>query len=154
MNQAYQLTQDGINELKAERDGLLEQRAEAAEAIKVAREQGDLAENAEYHAAKDEQARLESRIQEIEHILNNATLITNDNKRKNEVGLGSTVELASSDNNVTTYTIVGSVEADPAEGKISDESPIGKALLGKKVGEEVVIERPAGPTTYQVKKIS
>lgn len=151
MQKQYQLTQAGVDELKEEHGALIGRRSELAEAIKVAREQGDLSENAEYHAAKEDQGRVESRIKEIENILNSVEIISGG--KKDAVELGSSVELTSG-SKTATYTIVGSVEADPLESKISDQSPMGKALLGKKQGDTVDIELPAGTTTYTIKSIS
>lgn len=147
----YQLTLDGKGELEAELAELKGQRGTIAEKIAIARDFGDLSENAEYSAAKEEQSQVESRISEIEGILQNATII----KAKNTsmVQVGNTVTLTT-DGKKVTYIIVGSVEADPLEGKISDESPIGQALLGKVVGDEVVIETPRGKMDYKIEKIS
>lgn len=151
MQKQFKLTQSGVDELKKEHEKLVGRRSELAEAIKLALEQGDLSENAEYHAAKEDQGRVESRVKEIEHILNNVEVISGSHK--GTVELGSSVELSSGSKTVT-YTVVGSVEADPLENKISDESPIGKALIGKKAGDDVDITLPAGTTTYTVKKVS
>lgn len=153
MKKQFHMTKEGIAELKAELDGLVAKRGEIAEAIKTAREQGDLSENAEYHAAKDEQERTEIRIAEIEHILSNTEVIS---KPKGEkcVQLGSTVKLKGEGGKSKQFQVVGTVEADPLEGKISDESPIGRALLGKKVGEAVEIKTPAETATFKVSNIS
>lgn len=151
MKKEFHLTSDGASVLEQELAELKKRQPEVAENIRVAREFGDLTENAEYQSAKDEASRVENRIQEIEYILANVEIINSANRDK--VSLGNTVTLAD-DGKVVEYTIVGSVEANPLEHKISDESPIGKALLGKKVGEEVLITLPAGETKYKVKKIS
>ena len=151
MKKEFHLTSDGASVLEQELAELKKRQPEVAENIRVAREFGDLTENAEYQAAKDEASRVENRIQEIEYILANVEIINSANRDK--VSLGNTVTLVD-DGKVVEYTIVGSVEANPLEHKISDESPIGKALLGKKVGEEVLITLPAGETKYKVKKIS
>ena len=120
-------------------------------AISEARAQGDLSENAEYDAAREEQGLVETRIAEIEDILQNAQIIAaTDNS---QVHLGSTVELKLNDK-ILTYTVVGRIEANPLEGKISDESPIGQQLIGKKVGDAVTITTPKGELTYEVVKIS
>lgn len=136
MKKQFYLTKEGIDELKSELEELTNQRGPIAERIKTAREFGDLSENAEYSAARQEQERVESRIAEIEHILLNVELITKP-KGDSKVQLGSTVTLK--DGETKTFQVVGTVEADPMNGKISDESPIGKALMGKKVGDEVEI---------------
>jgi len=147
----YQLTLDGKKELETELEELKGRRGEIAEKIATARDFGDLSENAEYSAAKEEQSQVESRIAEIEGILQNASII--QAKNTTEVEVGNTVELKT-DGKKVTYIIVGSVEADPLEGKISDESPIGQALLGKKVGDKVTIETPRGKMDYKLEKIS
>ncbi len=136
MKKQFYLTKEGIDELKAELEELIGQRGPIAERIKTAREFGDLSENAEYSSARQEQERVESRIAEIEHILLNVEVITKP-KGDSKVQLGSTVTLK--DGVTKTFQVVGTVEADPMNGKISDESPIGKALMGKKVGDEVEI---------------
>ncbi len=153
MKKQFHLTQDGIDELKTELDGLVSRRAEVADAIKTAREQGDLSENAEYHAAKDEQQNLENRVAEIEYILANVEVIAKP-KVGDAVQLGSSVELKGEGGRSKKFQVVGTVEADPLEGKISDESPIGKALMGKKLGEEVEIVTPAETAIYKVASIS
>lgn len=152
MKKQYKLTQEGIDELVAERDDLISQRSEITERIKSARELGDLSENAEYASAKNEQERSEARIAEIEHILKNVEKITTP-RTNNKVRLGSTVKLKSLAGDTKEYQVVGTVEADPLEGKISDESPIGKALIGKKVGDDVEIVLPNETMTYKVTKI-
>lgn len=148
MKKEFRLTQAGIDELKEELVALKQRRANVADKLKTAREQGDLRENAEYHSARDEQAQVESRIAEIEHILRNVELIKSP-ANKSAVELGNTVTLGG-DSGPQTYTIVGSVEADPAQNKISDESPIGQALLGKKVGDSVIIVLPSGERNYKI----
>ena len=153
MKKQYHLTPEGLAELKAELAELVSRRSEIAEEIASARSQGDLAENAEYHEAKEEQGRNEGRIEEIENILANSEVIEAP-KDDNKVRLGSKVELKGEDNKVKEFQIVGTVEADPLNGKISDESPIGQALLGKKVGEEVEIKTPAETATYKIADIS
>ncbi len=151
MKKLFYLTQDGINELEAEKAELLVKRVETAEAIKTARELGDLAENAEYQSARAEQERNDSRLDEIEHILANAELIKA--KKSKQIELGTTVTLRHPEGREVTVQIVGTIEADPANDKISDESPIGKALLGKKEGETVDIVKPAETITYTVLSI-
>ena len=151
MKKLFHLTQSGIDELEAEKAALLVKRVETAEAIRVARELGDLAENAEYQSARQEQERTDSRIDEIEHILANAELI--QAKKTNQVSLGSTVTLKHPEGREVPVQLVGTIEADPANDKISDESPIGKALLGKKEGDSVDIVKPAETITYKVLSI-
>lgn len=151
-NASYKLTKEGVAELEQELDELVNSRGEVAEKIRTAREFGDLSENAEYTTAKDEQARVESRIQEIESILKNAEVIRSS-RSNSAVKLGSKVEVTSQGKK-ESFTIVGSVEADPSENKISDESPIGKALIGKHVGDKVEVDLPVGTKTYTVKKIN
>lgn len=151
MKKEFQLTKEGVSELQAELAELKAKLVEVIESIKVARDQGDLSENAEYHAAKEEQERVDNRISEIEHILANAEVITR--RAKNSIGIGCSVTLKNGGKPVT-YHIVDSVEADPLEAKISDESPIGRALMGKKVGDKVEITLPAGTKTYEVKEIA
>ena len=153
MKKQFRMTKEGIAELKGELEQLISRRGEIAESIKMAREQGDLSENAEYHAAKDDQSRTESRIAELEHILSNSEVIKKPND-DNKVQLGSTVTLKHAGGKQKTFQVVGTVEADPLEGKISDESPIGQALLGKKVGDDAEIRTPAETMTYKVAQIS
>ncbi len=155
MKKQFHLTKEGVEELTQERDQLVAQRGPIAERIKSAREFGDLAENAEYTNAREEQENVEGRIAEIENILLNVEIIkkpTNDSK----VRLGSGVKLIGVDDGGKTkeFKVVGTVEADPINGKISDESPIGKALMGRKVGEKVEIVTPADTSTYKVVSIS
>lgn len=151
MQKQYKLTAEGIEELEKELKSLIASRGDIAERIKSAREFGDLSENAEYSAARQEQERSEARIAEIDYILKNAETITQP-KKKDVVELGNTVVLKNKDGE-RTFTIVGSVEADPLEGKISDESPIGQALVGKKLGEAVEIKTPAATTSYTINSI-
>lgn len=147
----YRLTQEGIDELQKELNGLVAERPTIADNIKTAREFGDLSENAEYQAARQSQEKNESRIAELEAILASSELIKTP-KNAGKVVIGSTVKLK---NGVTKeFQVVGTVEADPLNGKISDESPIGQALLGKKVGDEVEIKTPAETTRYKVVSIS
>lgn len=153
MNKAFHLTKEGIAELEAELKELTAQRGPIAERIKLAREFGDLSENAEYTSALQEQERTESRIAEIEHILLNAEVIKKP-AGDSQVQLGSKVSLKGENGKTKEFQVVGTVEADPGAGKISDESPIGQALMGKKVGEAVEIKTPAETATYKVVDIS
>ena len=151
MKKTYQLTSTGRKELEAELDQLKGRRGEIADKIAEARDYGDLSENAEYDSAREEQGLVETRIAEIEDILMNAEEIKA--RKSNKVHLGSTVEIKNGKVAVT-YTIVGPVEADPISGKISDESPLGIALLGKAVGEKATITTPKGDTTYTIVSIA
>ncbi|HSW78992.1 MAG TPA: transcription elongation factor GreA [Candidatus Babeliales bacterium] len=152
IKKVYSLTQEGIDELKSELKELVAQRPHVADRIKHARELGDLSENAEYQTAREEQDRLEARISELEHVLLSSKVIK---KPKNDglVRLGSVVRLKDG-GKALEYQIVGTIEANPAEGKISDESPIGMALLGKKVGDKAEIKSPAGTHTYKISEIA
>ena len=152
MKKAYQITEDGKKELELELEELKSRRGEIADKIASARDFGDLSENAEYDAAREEQGLVETRIVEIEDILQNASIIK-ATPGSSTIGLGSRVELKVGDKTVT-YTIVGPVEANPLEGKISNESPIGLQLMGKKVGDNVSIKTPKGEVVYEITKIS
>ena len=148
------LTQEGLDELKKELDNLINvRRPENIIAIKEARALGDLSENAEYDAARNEQAQIEARIKTVEKMLENVKIITKADTSK--VSLGTTVAIKyvddDDDDEGDEYKIVGSQEADPFESKISNESPIAKALLGHKVGDTVSVESPNG--SYEIKEI-
>lgn len=147
------LTKEGNENLRLELENLLNiERRTVAERIKAAKQHGDLSENSEYSDAKEQQSFVEGRIIELEHILKNSEIIDEKHDCCKEIGLGCTVSLATSSKDLQ-YRIVGSVEANPDKGFISNESPIGKALLGKKTGDEVEVSVPAGKTTYKIKKI-
>jgi transcription elongation factor GreA len=152
MKKQFRLTQSGVDELQAELDTLIAKRPAIAEAIKIARELGDLAENAEYQSARAEQDRTETRISEVENILLNAEIIKKP-RADNKVQLGSVVKLKGSTGKTKEFQVVGTVEADPLSGKISDESPIGQALIGKQVGESVEIKTPTDTSSYKVASI-
>ncbi len=152
MKKHYRLTQDGVNELDTELQSLVAERGAIADRIKTAREFGDLSENFEYSASRQEQERNEARISELEAILVNVEVITAPKNGGSKVVLGSTVKLKNGSEK--KFQIVGTVEADPLNGKISDESPIGQAMLGKKVGDTVEIKTPADTTTYTIIEIS
>ena len=147
------LTKEGLEALEEElKDLKLNVRPEVISQIKEARAQGDLSENAEYHAARDRQGQVEARIKELEYIVDNATLI--EEGKKNEVSVGSTVEIKYiDDDEIETYSIVGSTEADPFNNKISNESPIAKGIMGKKKGEIVSIESPNGSYDVEITEI-
>lgn len=149
----YRLTQEGIDELRNELDKLIVSRPLIADAIKTAREFGDLSENAEYQTARQESEKNENRISELEHILANVEVITSP-KKAGKVQLGSRVALSGKDSKAKVFQVVGTVEADPLNGKISDESPIGRALLGKKLDDEVEIKTPAETAVYKITDIS
>jgi transcription elongation factor GreA len=153
MKKQFHLTKEGVDELRHECEQLIAQRPTIAERIKTAREFGDLAENAEYTSARQEQDRVESRIGEIEHILLNVEVIKKP-KGDSKVQLGSKVVLKGDSGKQKEFQVVGTVEADPMNGKISDESPIGRALLGKKEGDAVEIKTPAETAVYKVVDIS
>ncbi|MGH7234728.1 MAG: transcription elongation factor GreA [Candidatus Saccharimonadales bacterium] len=153
VKKTFRLTKEGINELKLELEGLTAERAEIAESIRTAREFGDLSENSEYQSARAAQERNESRISEIEHILQNVELIKAP-RGSAKVQLGSKVSLKSDGGTTKEFQIVGTVEADPLNGKISDESPIGKALIGKQEKDEIEIKTPVDSTVYKIVEIS
>lgn len=147
MKKTYQITSEGRQELEAELEELKGRRGAIADKIAEARDYGDLSENAEYDAAREEQGLVESRIAEIEDILLNAEIIKT--AKLSHIGLGSKVELKM-DKKTVVYNIVGPVEADPLAGKVSNESPIGAALMGKKVGDTATITTPKGEITYEI----
>jgi transcription elongation factor GreA len=151
MSKQY-LTQERLDELKAELDELKnKKRQEVAQRLKTAKEYGDLSENSEYVEAREEQANVESRIFELEELMKEAVTIKTG-EGGDIVGVGSVVTVKKGEK-TTTYTIVGSYEAKPEEGRISDESPLGKAFLGKKVGDTVAVTTPGGALKYEVLKI-
>jgi transcription elongation factor GreA len=153
MKKQFHLTQQGVDELKKELAELMALRTEIAGRIKTAREFGDLSENMEYSAARQDQERNENRISEIEHILANVQIITVP-KSDGKVVLGATVKLKNGGSKTKEFQVVGTVEADPLSGKISDESPIGQALMGKKPGEKVEIKLPSETISYTIVEIS
>ncbi len=153
-NKPTYLSKDGLERLRVELDELVNvRRPDIAARIHDAKEHGDLTENAEYEDAKNEQAFVEGRIQQLEALIKNATIIE-ENHSHDHVGIGSTVTVKSTDGGEEHFTIVGSTEAKPGEGRISNESPVGRALLGKKKGEKVVVRVPAGDFTYTIVKIA
>ncbi len=149
-----ELTKEGEEKLNKEYRHLIDiDRPEVIEQLTVARAQGDLSENADYDAARNRQAEIEARIKEIENILANAKIIDGSSKSGKVVSLGSTVEIKDlSDNTISTYTIVGTVEANPIKGLISNVSPLGHAIVGKRVGDECVV-RVAQEYKVQILKI-
>ena len=150
------LTPEGYTKLKEEIEYLSnEKRREVAERIRTAREFGDIAENAEYDDAKNEQALLEHRIAQLEERLRNARVITKKEISKDVVSLGSRVKLRDVDAKETIeYHIVGSAEANPMENKLSNESPVGKAIIGKKKGETVEVSAPRGTLKFKIMDIA
>lgn len=151
MKKRFRLTSTGVQELKAELETLIAKRTSLADAIRSARELGDLSENAEYQSARADQEKSEGRVSEIESILANVEVIKKPSGGK--VQIGSTVKLSAA-GKTKEFQVVGTVEADPLNGKISDESPIGIALLGKKEGDSVEITNPSDSTTYKIVSIS
>ena len=150
------LTYEGIRDLEEELTTLkVTRRKDIAQKIKEARAQGDLSENAEYDAAKDEQARIEARIVAIEKMLRNAVLIEEDDADKDTVGLGSKVTLYDEEfEEEITYHIVGSAESNPEKHRISNESPLGVGLIGHKIGDIVEIDAPVGIIKYKILAIA
>jgi transcription elongation factor GreA len=148
------LTKEGYQKLADELENLrTTKRKEVAERLHEAMEGGELIENAEYEAAKNEQAFVEGRIQELEMILASARIIEEQNHNPTTVQVGDTVIVKEGNNNPEEYTIVGAAEANPRKGRISNESPLGRALLNRGVGEEVAVEAPGGMFKVQVVKI-
>jgi transcription elongation factor GreA len=152
-NKPTYLSREGLEKLRAELDEMSNQRrAEIAQRIHDAKEHGDLTENAEYEDAKNEQAFVEGRIATLEALIKNATIIEEGNGGSDHVRIGSTVVVESPDGE-ERFMIVGSTEARPAEGRISNESPVGRALLGHKKGDKVVVRVPAGDFSYRIVSI-
>jgi len=146
------ISKDGLDKLRHELDEMLAvRRPEVAQRIHDAKEHGDLSENAEYEDAKNEQAFVEGRIQALESMIKNATLI-DENTSTDHVQIGSTVKVTGEDGD-ETFMIVGSAEAKPSNGRISNESPVGRALLGRKKGDKVVVQVPAGDFSYKILEI-
>lgn len=156
MAKVIKITDDGLKKLEDELEYLkTEGRADIAEKIKDARGYGDLSENSEYDEAKNEQAKIEARIVEIEAMLKNVEIIEDVKGNAKSVVVGVTVKVLDEEyGDECEYRVVGSTEADPRNGKISDESPVGKALLGKKIGEEVIVEAPGGEFKLKILSIS
>ncbi len=156
VEKVYPMTIEGKEKLEKELEELKTvKRKEIVERIKIARGFGDLSENSEYESAKDEQAFVEGRVTTLENMIRFAQIIDNDGVDKDEVSLGKTVtfvELPDGDEEI--YTIVGSAEADPFSGKISNDSPIAKALLGKSLNEIVTINTPGGDMNVKITKVS
>jgi transcription elongation factor GreA len=148
--QEYYLTEEGIKKLKTELEELSgPRRAELAQRLRTAIQQGDLSENADYHKAKEDQAFLEGRIQELNALLGRAVIIEGGSTG-GVIGVGSTVVVKEKGREPAKYFLVGAQEADPRNGKISNESPIGKALLGHKAGDKVEAQTPAGKLLFEI----
>lgn len=150
------LTKKGYDERVARLEELkVVRRKEVAQKLKEAREQGDLSENAEYDAAKDEQRDIEARIEELEKLLKNVEVVGQDEVDADTVGIGSRVKLYDVEmDEEVEYTIVGSTEADALNGKISNESPVGAAIIGSKVGETIVVETISGDLEFKILEIA
>lgn len=145
------ITPEGLKEFEKELKGRLEKRKVIAQAIKSAKEQGDLSENAEYSAAKAQQRENESRINWLVCVIDKAHVV--EKKGEDQVDLGCLVELARENEDNMTVQVVGTHETDPTNGKISHQSPLGQAIIGKKKGEKVEVETPNGKQKYQIKNI-
>ena len=156
MAKTIKITDDGLKKLQDELETLkTEGRADIAEKIKVARGYGDLSENSEYDEAKNEQAKIEARIVELEAMLKNVEIIEDVKGKAKTVVIGVKVKVLDEEyGDENEYRVVGSTEADPRDGKISDESPVGKALLGKKLGDVVSVEAPGGEFKLKILEIS
>ncbi len=149
------LTGEGLAKLETELEHLRSvSRQEVAQRFQQAKELGGTVDNAEYEVAKNEQAFIEGRILTLENMIKNAVLIPDDRKPSGKVEVGSEVTIKDSAGKEHTYTIVGSSEADPSQGKISNESPVGQALLGRKKGQQAKVQTPSGSIKYTVVKIS
>ena len=155
IEKVYPMTQEGKKKLEEELENLIvNKRKEIVERIKIARSFGDLSENSEYESAKDEQAFVEGRITTIEKMIRFAEIINDSDIEKDIVSLGRTVTFKElPDEEEETYSIVGSAEANPLEGKISNDSPIAKALIGKKIGDEVAIATPGGDMMVKITNV-
>jgi len=148
------LTDEGAARFKEELQKLVNvERPALAKRLRAAIQEGDLSENADYHKAKEDQGFLEGRIQELEYLLKNATIVENKTTGFEQVELGAKVTVQEEDFDPETYLMVGAKEADPGQGKISNESPVGKALMGKQVGDYVTVETPGGLFALKIIKI-
>src|SRR5690625_3288826 len=153
---SFYMTEEGKEKIENELHVLkTEKRKEVVERIKIARDFGDLSENSEYDSAKEEQAFVETRIAQLEKMIRNAVIIENDEDESDVVAIGKTVTFIElPDGEEESYTIVGSAEADPFEGKISNDSPIAKSLIGKSKGDEVMVPTPGGEIEVKITNIS
>lgn len=153
-NNVQYFTPQGLADLKKEFEELKHKRIpEIANLIDEAKQQGDLSENAEYHQAKEEMAWAQGRLQEITYLLDNAKVVEAAQQKQDTVTVGNTVVVKTS-SATKSYTIVGPHEADPLQGKISNESPLGQTFIGHQVGDEVIVKTPAGKQIYQILEIS
>ena len=155
MTDGYAISQGGLDALRAELEQLeTVARAEIAARIKTAREWGDLKENAEYHAAKEDQAHLETRILRLQDRLRGAKVVEADATPDGVVGFGSTVEVRDdASGRVATYTLVGAAEASASDGRLSIESPVARALMGARAGDAVTVQTPAGARVFHVVRV-
>ena len=154
MSEPSYLTQEGLTRLQNELEQMKgPQRDALAKRLRAAIDQGDLSENADYSSAKEDQAFLEGRIQEIEAVLSNVIIIDHVERNLSEVGIGDHVTIQEGAFTSETYHLVGPKEADPYNGRISYESPIGKALMGRKIGDEVMVDTPGGSIRFKILKI-
>ncbi|WP_202080159.1 transcription elongation factor GreA [Caldalkalibacillus salinus] len=150
------VTEEGLEKLQEELEYLkTEKRKEVVERIKIARDFGDLSENSEYDAAKDEQAFVEGRITQLENMIRNAKIIEADDSPQGVVSMGKTIVIQElPDGDKEEYTIVGSTESDPLSGKISNDSPMGQSLLGREIGEEVLVQTPGGEMKVKILEVN
>jgi len=155
VEKSFYMTEEGKQKLEDELEFLkTDRRQEVVERIKIARDFGDLSENSEYDAAKDEQAFVESRIAQVESMIRNAVIIEDDNSNPDVVSLGKSVTFKElPDGEEETYRIVGSAEADPFEGKISNDSPMAQAVIGKEAGDRVNVPTPGGDIEVEILKV-
>jgi len=154
MTEAHYLTNDGLQRLQAELNYLkTTARDQLAKRLRTAIQQGDLSENADYIAAKEEQGFLEGRIMELEQIIRNVVIIDENQRNRDVVDIGASVTIQEGNFPVETYQLVGPQEADPANGRISHESPIGKAMIGKRSGDEFLVSTPNGTIHFKIVKI-
>jgi transcription elongation factor GreA len=150
MSKQLQMTKEGLNTLKKELNELVEiKRPKLVERLSYARQQGDLSENSDYLNAREELEFLDGRISELEQVLKTTSIIEVNNSKKDGVGVGTKVTVKANGNKII-FDIVGEWEADPVNKKISHESPLGQALVGKKIGEKVEVEAPVGKLTYEI----
>ncbi|HNY99878.1 MAG TPA: transcription elongation factor GreA [Anaerolineaceae bacterium] len=154
MTEAHYLTNDGLQRLQAELNYLkTTARDQLAKRLRTAIQQGDLSENADYIAAKEEQGFLEGRIMELEQIIRNVVIIDESQRNRDVVDIGASITIQEGNFPVETYQLVGPQEADPANGRISHESPIGKAMIGKRSGDEFLVSTPNGTIHFKIIKI-
>lgn len=154
MTEAHYLTNDGLQRLQAELNYLkTTARDQLARRLRTAIQQGDLSENADYIAAKEEQGFLEGRIMELEQIIRNVVIIDENQRNRDVVDIGASITIQEGNFPVETYQLVGPQEADPANGRISHESPIGKAMIGKRSGDEFLVSTPNGTIHFKIIKI-